>query len=87
LGSFAVVVLVAGLLVLVGAVAGSRVLTGLCCLAALTAGGLWIALSASHYDKVYGTIDWPSSDLRIGAWLSLIGGLVGLGATFVLRRR
>lgn len=85
--SFAVVVLVAGVLVLVGAMVGSRIVTSLFCLAALAAGGLWIALTAYHYDKVYGAIDWPSADLRIGAWLTLVGGLVGLCTTFALRRR
>lgn len=80
--SFAIAVVACGLLVLAGAVAGSRLLTGFFSALALAAGGLWIGLNAAHYSP----ISLPYSDLRPGAWLTLAGGIFALAAAAVLRR-
>ncbi len=80
--SFALVVLAAGVLLALGGLVRSRLITGLFSTVALAAAGLWIALNGSHYDPV----SMPYSDLRLGAWLTLGGGLVGLIGTFFLDR-
>jgi hypothetical protein len=80
LHSFAVVMLACGVLVLLGGLFASRLLTGLFSALAIAAGGLWIGLNASHYK-----VGLPYSDLRVGAWLCLVGGLVGLLSAFILR--
>jgi len=82
LRSFALAVVVCGVLAAVGALAASRLLASLFLVLGLTAAGLWIGLNASHYHAV----DLPYSDLRIGAWLVISGGLIGLVASFGLRR-
>lgn len=82
LRSFALAVVVCGALVAVGALAASRLLAILFSVLALTAAGLWIGLNASRYHQV----DLLYSDLRIGAWLVIGGGLIGLAAAFGLRR-
>ncbi len=81
--SFAMVVLVAGALVLVGGVFASRLIAGLFSLVALAAAGIWIGLNATHYDPV----NLPYSDLRLGAWLTVGGGLIGLFSSFFMRHR
>jgi hypothetical protein len=83
LRSFGAVVLLAGILVLLGGLAASRLLAGLFSLVALAAAGLWIGLNASRYSPT----DLPYQDLRAGAWLTMVGGLVGLLSSFMLRRR
>lgn len=82
LRSFGMAVAVAGILVIISALIGSRILTALFSLAALAAAGLWIGLNATHYSPV----DLPYSDLRVGAWLTVAGGLAGLISAFFLRR-
>ena len=79
--SFAMVILVAGALVFVGGLFGSRLLAGLFSLVALAASGAWIGLNASHYSPV----NLPYSDLRLGAWLAVGGGLIGLISSFFMR--
>jgi hypothetical protein len=83
LRSFGAVIVLAGFLVLVGGLVGSRFVTGLFSVLALAAAGLWIALNAKHYKPT----DLPYSDLRAGAWLTVGGGLIGLISAFLLRRR
>ena len=83
LRSFGLVVLVAGVLVFLGALAAGRLVVGLFALVALAAAGLWIGLNVSHYNPT----DLLYSDLRIGAWLTVVGGLVALFCAFVIRRR
>jgi hypothetical protein len=80
LHSFAIVMLACGVLVVLSGLLASRVLTGLFSALAIVAGGLWIGLNASHYK-----VGLPYSDLRVGAWLCLVGGLVGLLSAFILR--
>jgi len=80
--SVAIVVLVLGVLVVLCGVFGLRLLAGLFCLLALAAGGAWLYLYASRYS----TVNLPYSDLRAGAWLTLIGGFVGLIAASFLRK-
>jgi len=83
LRSFGVVVLAAGVLVFLGALAARRVVVALFSVVALAAAGLWIGLNVSHYNPT----DLLYSDLRVGAWLTVVGGLVGLLSAFVIRRR
>ena len=82
LSSFGIAVAAAGILVLIGGLIGSRLLAALFSLIALAAAGLWIGLNATHYSPV----DLPYSDLRVGAWLTIGGGLAGLISAFFLRR-
>jgi len=81
--SFSFAVIVAGVLVFLGGLLASRLIAGVFSFLALAAAGLWIGLIASHYSGV----DLPASDLRIGAWLTVGGGIVGLAASSFLRRR
>jgi hypothetical protein len=81
--SVAMAVLVAGALVFVGGVFASRLLAGLFSLIALAAAGSWIGLNTSHYSPT----SLPYSDLRLGAWLAIGGGLIGLLSSFFVRRR
>jgi len=81
--SFAMVILVAGALVFVGGVFASRSLTGAASLIALAASGVWIGLNGSHYNPT----SLPYSDLRLGAWLAVGGGLIGLISSFFVRSR
>lgn len=83
LRSFGVVVLAAGVLVFLGALAARRVVVAFFSLVALAAAALWIGLNVSHYSPT----DLRYSDLRVGAWLTVVGGLVGLLSAFVIRRR
>lgn len=83
LRSFGAVVLAAGVLVFLGALAARRVVVAFFSLVALAAAGLWIGLNVSHYNPT----DLRYSDLRVGAWLTVVGGLVGLLSAFVIRRR
>jgi hypothetical protein len=81
--SFALVVLVAGALVFVGGVFASGLLAGVASIVALIASGVWIGLNASHYNPTSLTY----SDLLLGAWLAIGGGLVGLISSSFVRRR
>ncbi len=82
LRSFALVIIGCGVLVAIGGLAASRLLAVLFSILALAGAGLWIGLNASHYHAV----DLTYSDLRTGAWLVIGGGLVGLVASFAMRR-
>jgi hypothetical protein len=81
--SFSFTVIVAGALVVIGGLVASKLLAGLFSFVALVASGLWIALNAWHYS----TVSLSTSDLRIGAWLTLGGGLVGLLSSSFVRGR
>ena len=81
--SFAMVTLVAGALVFVGGLFASRLLGGLFSLVALAAAAAWIGLNATRYSPV----NLPYSDLRLGAWLTLGGSMVGLLSSFSMRHR
>jgi hypothetical protein len=82
LRSFGGAMVLAGALVVVGALIGSRFVAGLFSLVALAGAGLWIGLNASHYNPT----DMPYSDLRTGAWLTVAGGVVGFVSAMRLRR-
>jgi hypothetical protein len=82
LHSFAVVVVGAGALVFIGGLVASRFIGVLFSLVTIVAAGLWIYLDAHHYH----TTDLPYSDLRLGGWLVIGGGLIGLIFSFLLRR-
>ena len=81
--SFAVVVATAGILVVIGGLAASRLLTLPFSVIALAAGALWIVLNARHYHPT----SLRLGDLRAGAWLTLAGSLIALLGTFRIRRR
>jgi hypothetical protein len=81
--SFSFAILVAGALVVLAGLLASRFLGFLFSLIALAGAGLWIGLNATHFSPVSLT----SSDLRIGAWLTFAGGLVGLVSSFFLREQ
>ena len=76
-------VVIAGVLVVVGGVFGSRVAAGLFSVVALAAGILWVVLEATRYSAV----DFPFSDLRIGALLTIAASLLALVSTAFLRKR
>jgi hypothetical protein len=81
--SFAVVVAVTGILVVVGGLAASRLLTGPFSLIALATGALWIWLNARHYNPT----DLRYNDLRAGAWLTMAGSLIAVLAAIPIRRK
>jgi hypothetical protein len=81
--SFGIVVVVCGVLVVIGGLFGSRLLTGIFSALAFIAGGLWLGLYANHHSLT--SIQYK--DLGIGALLTLAGGLLGLIFTSFLRRR
>ena len=79
--SFSFAILVAGALVVLAGLLASRFLAALFSFIALAGAGLWIGLNATHF----GPVDLTFSDLRIGAWLTIAGGLVGLVSSFSVR--
>jgi hypothetical protein len=88
---FAVVVL--GLLMVIGALAGLRTLTVVAALLALGASGMWIGLVVHHYNTpnlpnvhYANPANLPWTALLPGAWLAITGGVLGLLSAFWLRR-
>jgi hypothetical protein len=81
--SFSFVVLVCGVLVVLGGLVASRLLSGFFALIALVAAGLWAGLNASHFSTVHLTYQ----DLRIGAWLTVGGAVVAMIFSGLVRRR
>lgn len=79
--SAAMVVLVAGLLTTVGAMARSWLLTVAASILALAIGGLWLGLAASAHKGV----DLPWTDLRAGALLGIVGATLALAMGLSLR--
>jgi hypothetical protein len=92
--SAAVAVLVLGLLVVIGGLAGLRTLTVIAALLTLAASGMWIGVVVHHYNTpslpnvhYANPVNLPWSDLRAGAWLTIGAAAVGLISAFWLRRR
>jgi hypothetical protein len=83
LRSFGFAVVIAGVLVFIGGMYGSRVAAGFFSLVALAAAILWLVLEANKYSSV----DFPFSDLRIGALLTIAASLLALISTAFLRGR
>lgn len=88
------VVVVLGVLMAIGALAGPRTLTVLAAAASLAAAGMWIGLIEHHYvtpdlpnSHYLNPAYLPWSSLREGAWLTILGALLGLLSAFWLRRR
>jgi hypothetical protein len=81
--SFSFAILAAGALVVLAGVLASTFLATLFSFIALVGAGLWIGLNATHFSLVSLT----SADLRIGAWLTIGGGLLGLVSSFFMRAR
>ena len=81
--SFGLVVIVAGGLVFIGGVLASQQFASMFSFIALAAAGIWIGLNAIHYSPT----DLRYTDLRLGAWLVVAGGLVSLMSSFFVRRR
>ncbi len=88
------VVLMLGVAIVIGALAGLRTLTVLAAVLALAAAGMWIGLIVPHYTTPNlpnahylnpANLPWP--DLRAGAWLTIAGAVLGLLSAFWLRRR
>ena len=79
--SFAVVVAVAGGLVVVGGLLASELIASLFSFIALAAAGAWIGLNSTHYHHV----KLPYTDLRTGAWLAIGGSMLGLLFSFFIR--
>jgi hypothetical protein len=69
--------------VFVGGLAASRLLTGSFSVTALATAALWIYLNAHHYRPT----ELRYNDLRLGAWLTIVGGFVAAVATVRLRRK
>jgi hypothetical protein len=87
-------VLVLGVLMVIGALAGVRTLTVVTALLALGAAGMWIGVVVRHYSTVklpnahyVDPANLPWTDLRAGAWLTIVGAVLGLVSAFLLRRR
>lgn len=89
---FALVVL--GVVIVIGALAGLRTLTAAAAVLALAAAGMWIGLVVHHYNtpnlpNVHyanpASLPWP--DLREGAWLTMAGAALALVSAFGMRRR
>lgn len=87
-------VLVLGVLMVIGALAGLRTLTVLAAVLALAAAGMWIGLIMHHYNTpslpnvhYANPANLPWSDLREGAWLTISGALLGVVSAFWLSRR
>jgi hypothetical protein len=90
--SFAVLLL--GLLIATGGLAGLRTLTVVAALLTLGASGMWIGLVVHHYNTpdlpnvhYANPLNLPWSDLRAGAWLTIAAAVLGLISAFWLRRR
>jgi hypothetical protein len=92
--SVAFAVLILGVLMVIGALAGLRTLAVLAGLLALAAAGMWIGLVVHHFNTpglpnshYLNPANLPWSDLREGAWLTITGAVLGLVSAFWLRRR
>lgn len=92
--SIAFAVLILGVLMVIGALAGLRTLAALGGLLALAAAGMWIGLVVHHFntpglpDSHYlNPANLPWSDLREGAWPTMTGAVLGLVSAFWLRSR
>jgi hypothetical protein len=92
--SVAFAVLILGVLMVIGALTGLRTLAMLAGLLALAGGGMWIGLVVHHFNTpglpnshYLNPANLPWSDLREGAWLTIIGAVLGLVSAFWLRGR
>ena len=88
------IVLLLGALIVVGAVTGLRILVGVAAVLALASGGIWIGLVVQHYNTptlskahYLNPANLPWADLRIGAWLTIGGGVLALLSAFALKNR
>lgn len=84
--SVGLVLLILGILVVIGAFVGSRVGVFLASLLAFAVSFMWGARMISYYNDagLWPVRSW--SDLRQGAYLGIIGALVGAVSSFWLRR-
>ncbi|MGH3301570.1 MAG: hypothetical protein ACRDOK_07785 [Streptosporangiaceae bacterium] len=92
--SVGLAVLVLGLLMAIGALAGLRTVVVLAALLALAAADMWIGLITHHYNTpslpnshYANPVNLPWADLRTGAWLTICGAVLGLVSSFSLRAR
>jgi hypothetical protein len=81
--SFAIVIVIAAVLVVVGGLFGWLVPVGLFAAIAFVAGGLWLGLYASTHSSV----SIQLSDLGLGAFLTIGGSLLAMICSSFLRRR
>lgn len=92
--SVGLAVFVLGLLMAISALTGLRTVVMLAALLALAAAGMWIGLVTHHYNTpslpnshYANPVNLPWADLRIGAWLTICGAVLGLVSTLWLRAR
>jgi small-conductance mechanosensitive channel len=81
--SFAIVIVVAGVLIVIGGLFGWAVPAALFSAIAFIAGGLWLGLYASDHSSA----KLQFSSLGTGAFLTIGGSLIALICTSALRRR
>lgn len=81
--TFGFAIVIAGGIVFVGGLVGSRLFAGLFAMIALVIAGLWLGLYASKHNLT----SLPYTDLRDGAIVTGGGAVLALLATSVLRRR
>lgn len=91
--SVAFVILILGAAMVTGALAGVRVLVVVAGLLALAGGWMWIGLVVHHFNTpslpnshYLNPASLPWADFRTGAWLTMIGAVLGLVSAFGLRR-
>jgi hypothetical protein len=84
------VLLVLGISIVIGALSGLRILTGLSAIVALATGCMWIGLVVHHFNTpqlpnsyALDPAHLPWSALRAGAWLTLGGAFLALLSTLV----
>jgi hypothetical protein len=92
--SAAFAVLLLGLLIVIGGLAGLRTLAVIAALLTLAASGMWIGVVVHHFNTpglpnvhYANPVNLPWSDLRAGAWLTISAAALGLVSAFWLRRR
>jgi hypothetical protein len=85
-------VLILGAAMVIGALAGIRTLAVLAGLLALAAAEMWTGLVVHHFNTpglpnshYLNPANLPWTDLRAGAWLAIIGAVLGMVSAFWLR--
>jgi hypothetical protein len=85
LGSVGFVVLVLGAVMVAGGLSGLRILSAFGALLAIAVAGMWTGLAMHHYNTpqfanayYLNPAHLPWSDMRMGAWLTICGAIIGL---------
>lgn len=87
------VIRVLGIIMIIGAILGLRMITWLASLLAVALGIMWFGLVVHYFNtpglpNIYylNPLHLPWADLRLGAWLALAGAVLGLLLSPFLRR-